>query len=233
MTGTEVRGVVFDLDGTVVDNMALHARAFAAFADRHGLPPLDEQARARLDGKRNSDIFPELFGRALPREDLRAFAEEKEGLYRVLSRGRLRPAPGLERLLGLLADRAIPFSIATSGPGENVVHTLAETGLAGRLTVIVRGDQVPRGKPHPDIFLAAAGKMGVEPRACLAFEDSPAGVAAARAAGMACVALTTSFTSEAFRAAGVVPDDFAPDFDAFLDGPGRRWFPDPGGAAAR
>jgi beta-phosphoglucomutase len=228
-----VRGVVFDLDGTVVDNMELHAQAFAAFVDRHGLQALDEQARARLDGKRNSDIFPELFGRPLPREDLRAFADEKESLYRELSRGRLRPAPGLDRLLAFLADRGVPVAVATSGPAENVLHTLAETGLAARLTVVVRGDQVPRGKPHPDIFLAAAARIGAEPLACVAFEDSPAGVASARAAGMACVALTTSFTPVAFRTAGVVPDEFVGDFHVFLDGPGRRWFPESSGAPAR
>jgi len=222
----EVAGVVFDLDGTLVANMELHARAFAAFVDRHGLPPLDEQARTRLDGKRNSDIFPELFGRALLRDELRAFAEEKESLYREISRGGLAPAPGLERLLDRLAARGIPCAIATSGPAENVRHTLAETGLSARLPRVVRGDQVPRGKPYPDIFLAAAAAIGVDPARCLAFEDSPSGVAAACAAGMGCVAVTTSFTAEAFAAAGVAPAAFVADFDAYLDGPSGQWLAD-------
>lgn len=217
-----VRGVVFDLDGTLVDNMALHAQAFAAFMSRHALPPLDAGGRARLDGKRNADIFPDLFGRILPVEELRAYAEEKESLYRELSRGRLSPLAGLERLLEHLVVRGIPFAVATSGPAENVRHTLAETGLAARLALVVRGDQVPRGKPHPDIFLAAAERLGVGPSECLAFEDSPMGVTAARAAGMTCVALTTSFAAEAFQTAGVVPDALVADFDAFLFGPGRR-----------
>jgi HAD superfamily hydrolase (TIGR01509 family) len=212
-----VRGVVFDLDGTIVANMPLHAEAFGAFMAGHGLPPLDEGQRARLDGKRNSDIFPELFGRALPAEQLRAFAAEKEALYRELSKGQLAPAPGLLRLLARLAARGVPAAIATSGPAENVRHTLAELALAERLALVVRGDEVPRGKPHPDIFLAAAARLGVEPAWCLAFEDSPAGVAAACAAGMRCVALTTSFTEAAFRATGTAPDAFVRDFDEFLD----------------
>ena len=212
-----MRGVVFDLDGTIVANMPLHAEAFGAFMARHGLPPLDEGQRARLDGKRNSDIFPELFGRALPPEQLRAFAVEKETLYRELSRGQLAPAPGLLRLLARLAARGIPAAIATSGPAENVRHTLAELALAERLAVVVRGDEVPRGKPYPDIFLAAAARLGVDAASCLAFEDSPAGVAAAGAAGMRCVALTTSFTEAAFGAAGSAPDAFVRDFDEFLE----------------
>src|SRR5688572_3622658 len=218
----KARAVVFDLDGTLVDNMALHAEAFAEFMTRRGLPPLDETQRARLDGKRNTDIFPDLLGRELPREELLAVSEEKESLYRTLSRGRLAPLAGLERFLEILAANGIPVAVATSGPAENVRHTLAELGLAERITVIVRGDEVPRGKPHPDIFLAAAARLGVPPAECVAFEDAPAGVAAARAAGMVCVALTTSFSAEAFRAAGIAPDHVLPDFEAFLPGPMRE-----------
>ncbi|HEY2946718.1 MAG TPA: HAD family phosphatase [Vicinamibacteria bacterium] len=215
-----VRGVVFDLDGTLVDNMALHTEAFTVFGRRHGLPRFDEEQRARLDGKRNADIFPVLCGRALAPEELRAYADEKEGCYRELSRGRLRLVAGLDRLLTLLEARGIPCAVATSGPAENVEHTLRETGLSHRLPVVVRGDEVPRGKPHPDIFLVAAARIGVPPRECLAFEDSPAGVAAARAAGMVEVALTTSFSRAQFLAAGVEPDRIVADFDAFLAGAG-------------
>jgi len=219
----KARGVVFDLDGTLVDNMALHAEAFARFMTRRGLPPLDEAQRARLDGKRNTDIFPDLLGRELPREELRAVSDEKESLYRELSRGRLAPLAGLDRLLAILAANGIPVAVATSGPAENVRHTLAELGLAEQVTVIVRGDQVPRGKPHPDIFLAAADRIGVPPGECVAFEDSPMGVAAARAAGMVCIAISTSFSDEAFRAAGAAPDHVLPDFEAFLSGPFHDW----------
>jgi beta-phosphoglucomutase len=219
----KARGVIFDLDGTLVDNMEIHKDAFALFMARRGLPPMDAAQRARLDGKRNTDIFPELLGRELPREELRALSAEKETLYCTLSRGRLRPLAGLERFLDLLGASGIPVAIATSGPAGNVRHTLEELGLADRVTVIVRGDQVPRGKPHPDVFLAAAERIGVPPAECLAFEDSPSGVAAARAAGMGCVALSTSFSAEAFRAAGVEPDLVVPDFDAFLRGPAREW----------
>jgi HAD superfamily hydrolase (TIGR01509 family) len=215
-----IRGVVFDLDGTLVDNMALHTEAFAIFGRRHDLPPFDAELRARLDGKRNADIFPVLCGRALTAEELRAYADEKEGCYRELSRGRLKALSGLDRLLALLEARGIPCAVATSGPAENVEHTLRETGLAQRLPVVVRGDEVARGKPYPDIFLAAAARIGAPPSECLAFEDSPAGVAAARAAGMVEVALTTSFSREQFIAAGVEPDHIVADFDAFLAGAG-------------
>jgi len=214
------RGFIFDLDGTLVANMALHEEAFALFTNRHGLPRLTGDMRARLDGKRNRDIFPILFERPLSPEEQSRFADEKEQLYRERSRGRLAPLPGLLRLLDTLERRRLPTALATSAPLENVAHTLSELGLTRRLTQVVRSDTVARGKPHPDVFLAAAQLIEIRPEDCLAFEDAPAGVLAARAAGMGCVALTTSFPAGTFAAHGAEPDAAVPDFDVFLAGPG-------------
>lgn len=216
----KVRGVLFDLDGTMTDNMRFHVEAFAVFAERHGLPALDLAMRGRLDGKRNRDIFPILFGRELSEADLKRFSDEKEGFYREGSRGKLAPLRGLVRLLDLLDRRGIPVAIATSAPEPNVPHTLEEIGLAERITRVARSEQVGRGKPHPDVFLAAAGLIGVAAQACLAFEDAPLGVLAARAAGMSCVAVTTSFSLEGLRAHGAWPDLAVADFEEYLAGPG-------------
>jgi len=217
------RGVVFDLDGTLVDNMPFHVEAFATFVKRHGLPPMDQGMRGRLDGKRNRDIFPILFGHPLDDTTFQQLEDEKEGLYRELSRGRLSPLAGLSRLLDLIEARGIGAAVATSAPAPNVVHTLDELGLLGRFRAVVRSDQVPHGKPAPDVFLEAARRLGVPPTSCLAFEDAPAGVLAAKAAGMSCVALTTSFTPEAFAAHGARPDAAVRDFDSFLSGWAERF----------
>lgn len=196
--------------------MAVHAEAFAIFVTRHGLPPLTMADRARLDGKRNRDIFPDLFGGPLDEEVLQSYIREKESLYRELSRERLRPLPGLVPLLDMLDAASIPTAIATSAPAENVVHTLHELRLGDRLTRIVRSDSVARGKPFPDVFLAAATLLGVAPDACLAFEDAPAGLQAARAAGMGCVGVTTAFSAEELVAHDAAPDLAVRDYDEFL-----------------
>ena len=205
--------VIFDIDGTIVDNMHLHAEAFAAFAERHGLPPLTVEDRARLDGRRNSEIFPILFKRDVPREEWIAYEHEKEGLYRELSRGRLTPLNGLRALIDRLRTRGIAMALATSAPEPNVVHTLRELDLDDAFAVIVRGDQVPRGKPAPDVFIEAARRLNVAPRECLVFEDAPMGVAAARAAGMPVVALTTSFPASHFASLPDPPSVACSDFD--------------------
>jgi beta-phosphoglucomutase len=214
-----MRGAIFDLDGTIVDNMPIHAEAFAIFVTRHGLPPLTLADRRRLDGKRNRDIFPDLFGRPLAEEELAEYADEKESLYRTLSRGRLTPLAGLGHLLGRLEEAGVHLGIATSAPPENVAHTLAELGLLTRFAAVARSDEVPRGKPSPDVFLEAARRLGVPAAECIAFEDAPMGIAAAAAAGMTTVALTTSFSAEIFDASAPRPDRVVRDFDEFLDGP--------------
>lgn len=213
--------VIFDLDGTMVDNMALHTAAFDAFVTRHGLPPMTMDLRRRIDGKRNREIFPLLFEREMEIEEIRAFEREKEGAYRDLSRGALEPMAGLERLLDALETRNLPVAVATSAPPENVEHTLREIGLAERIAVVARGDQVPHGKPAPDVFLLAARKLGVEPATCIAFEDAPIGVAAAINARMRCVAITSSFSAAVLAGADPPPHATYDDFDAYLDGEGR------------
>jgi HAD superfamily hydrolase (TIGR01509 family) len=215
------RGAVFDLDGTLVNNMALHAEAFDRFARQHALPTLTPALRLRIDGKRNSEIFPMLFERPLTPEEIQRYEDMKEGAYREISKGRLAPLAGLPRLLAGLERHGIPAAIATSAPALNVAHTLAELGLLERLTTVVRGDEVPRGKPEPDIFLAAASRLGVTADACLAFEDAPLGIAAARAAGMRCVGIATGFSRDELAAQQIFPDLIVGDFDEFLASAGR------------
>lgn len=210
------RAVIFDLDGTIVDNMSLHAEAFGVFAARHGLPALTAADRARLDGRRNSEIFPVLFGRDMTRDEWLAYEHEKEGLYRELSRGRLTLVAGMHALLGRLAAGQVAVALATSAPEPNVAHTLGEVGLTGAFPVVVRGDQVAQGKPAPDVFLEASRQLRVEPDECVVFEDAPIGIAAARAAGMRVVALTSTFSAAHFQALADPPDLACSDFESFL-----------------
>lgn len=212
---------MFDLDGTLADNMHLHARAFQIFVERHGLPPLTGAMRRRIDGKRNAEIMPILFDRPLTADDVAALAREKEALYRDLSQGALQPIRGLTTLLARLAAHGIPAGVATSAPRENVSHTLAELGLAGRFAAVALSDEVARGKPYPDVYLRAADDLRVPPGDCLAFEDAPVGVAAAVAAGMRCLALSSTFPAETFRVADAPPAGVCADFEDYLAGEGQ------------
>ena len=102
-----------------------------------------------------------------------------------------------------------------------VAHSLRELGLESAFAAVACADEVAHGKPHPDVFLLAARRMGVAPEGCVAFEDAPIGIEAARRAGMTCVALTTSFAREIFTAHPVAPHHVVRDFAEYLAGPGR------------
>ena len=213
-------GVVFDIDGTLLDNMPFHIQAFEAFTAAHGLPPLTLEMRKWMDGRRNSDIFPRLFDRPMTAAEVAELSHQKESAYRQLSAGRLEPLDGLLRLLDALDATHVPVALATSAPRENVEHTLRELDLASRLTVIARSDEVAHGKPEPDVFLEAARKLGVNAKDCVAFEDAPMGVVAAARAGMTVVAVTTSYPADVLGTTDPPAALVVTHFDELLDGHG-------------
>jgi beta-phosphoglucomutase len=93
----------------------------------------------------------------------------------------------------------VKLAVATSAPPANIVFTLDDLDLRRHFDTVVGAADVARGKPHPDVFLKAAEKLGVDPRACIVFEDAPMGVEAARRAGMKAVVITTTLPADAFR----------------------------------
>ena len=217
--------LLFDLDGTLIDSMPLHQRAWATWFGQQGLP-FDEPAFfAATAGRANSEILAELLPLASPAE-LAAHAETKEALYRAEAAAGLRAIAGALELLPALRAQGFRLAICTAAPAANLALAQQRFGLAGMVDTITSPADRPagggpderlRGKPHPDIFEAAAQRLGVAPARCLVFEDAPLGIEAARRAGMAAVALTTSLAAAAF-------DDFpnriatVNDFSAFDDG---------------
>ncbi len=196
-----VRAAIFDLDGTLVDNMRFHAAAWTALFARLGTQVAPERFERELAGKKSEDIFELLLGHPLPAASVAALAEEKEASYRAVYAPHLREVPGLTVFLGRLRAAGIRIAVATASPPAN--RDLVLNGLSlGHFFAIVGPEHAVRGKPAPDIFLAASAALRVEPAACIAFEDALNGVRAARAAGMVCAAVTTVNGEAALREAG-------------------------------
>ncbi|MCY1034465.1 HAD family phosphatase [Corallococcus sp. BB11-1] len=207
-----LRAAVFDMDGTLVDNMDFHNRAWVTLARKLGLEELTaERFQNDFAGKKNEEIFPELLGRTLSVAELDALAEEKESHYRAIYRPYLALHRGAEGFLHRLRDARLPMAVATAAPQGN--RELVLDGLAVRplFACVVGAEQVKRGKPSPDIFLAAAEALKVPPESCVAFEDAINGVLSARAAGMVTVGITTTTTAELLKKAGA--HYTAADFD--------------------
>ena len=211
---TAFDAAIFDMDGTLTDNMGLHAEAFVVFGRRYQLRTPPPEVAASLSGKRNREILPVLFERALSDDEIERYAEEKERIYHGLMDG-IAPVPGLLRLLDLLDAEGLSIGLATSAPLINVEPMLRVLGVEGRFAALTLGHEVTHSKPAPDIFLEAARRLGRAPERCLVFEDAYSGVAAAKAAGMTCVALATTHSAEELRA-NTAADLVVHDYDEFL-----------------
>lgn len=191
------------MDGTLVDNMGFHAQAWLEMAARLGLHGLTaELFESHYAGQRNEEIFPDLLKRPVPPDELARLAEEKEQLYRDQAAPHLHEVTGLSAFLDRLQARDIQLAVATAAPPKNRALALRALKLEQRFAVVIGAEDAARGKPHPDLYLAAAKRLALDPSACVAFEDAPNGVRAAVAAGMACAGVVTTTSAERLAVAG-------------------------------
>jgi HAD superfamily hydrolase (TIGR01509 family) len=180
--------VLWDVDGVLIDSGEQHRRAWEQLAREKHLPYNDADFWATF-GMRNSDIFPQMFGISGPPERIAALADRKEAIYRVLLAKDAVALPGAKDLLAALHAAGYRQALGSSAPPANLEAIITLLGIAPLLDAVVSGEQVAHGKPAPDIFLAGAARLGIAPAHCLVIEDAPAGVAAAHAGGMRCLAV--------------------------------------------
>jgi HAD superfamily hydrolase (TIGR01509 family) len=212
---------LFDLDGVIVDSMPLHIEVWIEYLEQYGID--GTRLVDRMHGKRNDDLVRDLFGSALSPEEVHRHGAAKEALFRDRIAGSLdrRLVPGVREFLD--RKNTVPKAVGSNAERANVDFVLERSGLAGRFRVTVSGDQVERPKPHPDIYFAAARALGKTPAECIVFEDSPTGVAAARAAGMRVVGVDTARAGE-LDADLRIADFLSPDLERWLSTqqPGTR-----------
>ncbi len=206
--GHPIPSFLFDLDGVVVDSNALHVESWKAVAQRHGFDCPDPEHIGKC-GLRTGAVIRELLRWPVSEEEASQIGFEKEELYREWIReGGIRPIPGVLEFLAEARRLGIRCAVGSSAPRENVDLCLKALQAEGAFAATVSGADVQRGKPAPDIFLKAAEGVSALPAQCLVFEDAPAGIAAAHAAGMRAIALLTSHAKEEMAGA----DSIAPDF---------------------
>jgi len=184
------RAVFWDLDGTLVDSEDLHWQAWRDTVAAEGVSITREQFLATF-GLRNDSVIPQLLGVAVAPERLRRIGEAKEACYRNLVRqGRLAPSPGAANWLRRLHREEWLQAVASSAPRLNVDTVLDTLRFAPYFQAIVSAEDVHTGKPDPEVFLVAASRLNVPASRCIVVEDAPAGLEAARRAGMRSIALS-------------------------------------------
>lgn len=193
---SKYRAAIFDMDGTMIDNMAYHKKAWQEFLKRHKITLSEEEFKTKISGKKNDRIFEIVFGKMPSAQTLHDLTEEKESVYREIYSSEIKEIQGLSDIIGQLQEKGIRLAIATTAPKKNRDFALEALNLLGKFEVILGDEDVSNGKPHPEIYLAAASRLGVSPADCIVFEDSPPGVASAKQAGMSVVAILSSHTEQ-------------------------------------
>ena len=201
-----IKAVIFDVDGTLLDTERIYMKAWKEAAAEAGyvMPDSVLQKTRAVNTKDAARIFEEEIGNGFSYQAVRPIrvriAEE------IIKRESPILKPGVLELLAFLEGKGIRLSVASSTNQQGTREHLAESRILDRFEVVVGGDMVTNGKPHPDIFLKAAEALGAAPEECIVVEDSPAGIRAARAAGLKAVLVPdqAAITQEIIDMADVV-----------------------------
>jgi beta-phosphoglucomutase family hydrolase len=201
MKQDETFGAIFDWDGVVVDSSSHHEESWERLAKETGFTLPDGHFKKGF-GMKNEFIIPNLLNWSSRLEEIRELSLRKEALYReILIEWGIRALPGVAECLGELSKRRIPCAIGSSTHRLNIDTILSVLGLEDCFAAIVTAEDVSRGKPDPEVFLTAAGRIGVDPSRCVVFEDALVGIEAAHRGGMKVVAVATTNRIETLKGA--------------------------------
>lgn len=207
-----VRAFLFDMDGTIVDNMSFHTDSWVEFFKRRGRTIDRDAFFLATAGRHGREIIRAEMGADLTGDEVTALNSEKEVVYRELYGPHRKTVTGFDALIAAAKVAGVKLAVATAAQASNVTFTLDGLDLRKHFDAVVTAADVPRGKPHPDVFLEAAHRVGAAPEHCIVFEDAPLGVEAARRAGMRCVVITTTLPAASFAEFDnviAIVDDFA------------------------
>lgn len=204
--GEPVRAVLLDCDGVLVDSEVISSEVLAAKFAELGVQITPEQARAAYKGYSLEALqaaVAERSGRQLPPTWLREFIDARLVRYRQ----GVAPIPGALELIGAVRAAGLPLAVVSQGSREKMGVTLPAAGIDAAIggAPVLSGDDVTRGKPHPDLYLLAAERLGIAPAGCVVVEDSPTGAKAAVAAGMRVLGYAGEGDAARLQAVGARP----------------------------
>lgn len=197
MKTEKLKAIIFDMDGTLVDNIPYHKEAWFTMLGKHGISLNPEEFDAQNHGNIN-DMIRRFFGNGLADEQVVKLGQEKEQTYRDLYGRHLTEVEGLTSMLRALRQAGIKIGLATMGDTPNIDFVLDGLNIRQYFQAVTDGHEIEKGKPHPDIFNLSLQKLGMNANECLVVEDSMGGIEAARAAGIPVVGITTSHAASEF-----------------------------------
>jgi len=218
---TNYSGIIFDMDGLMVNTEPLSRRAWSDLLAGFGFK-LDDGVYGRMIGLRSDEsarLVLDTYPLPLTAEEI--IRRRRENYQRILTGG-VPVMPGLMALVAEIRHRELPWGVATSSPRAHAERILTQMDLLEPCRALAGGDEVEQGKPAPDLYLLAARRLGIAPAACLALEDSAPGCRSAHAAGMRVIAIpngqtrTANFSFVPFQFRSL--NDVTANLDALLAG---------------
>jgi len=209
--------VLFDMDGVILDSMSYHVKAWLEALSEQGLS-VSAEVLYLHEGAIEPDTAAAIFqenGCPVDSHQFYAILERQEQIFVSRYRSMIKPFPGVPYILKRLYDAGLKLVLVTSSYQE-IVERVLPPEVRGRMAYIITGDQVSRRKPFPDPYLAALSALGQGPKSCLVVENAPAGITAAKAAAIPCVALTTTLDEECLSEADTVLNSHAELIDYIL-----------------
>ncbi|RZJ60144.1 MAG: beta-phosphoglucomutase family hydrolase [Hymenobacter sp.] len=210
----DLRGLIFDMDGVLVDNVPYHAQAFQALFDDLDLTTNATKLLHRLNGMPTTAILKSVIRHEVSKKQLEEYSTQREFLYRTLYRAHRRVMPGLVPFLNAAREAGFKIGLGTGSVNATLSYTIDYLDLRRHFDVVVGNDDVQKGKPHAETFAVVAQKLGLDPAECVVFEDAILGEQAAYRAQMRCVGLSTTLEAKEFQAPLTVLEDyvgFTPD----------------------
>ncbi|TVT39270.1 HAD family phosphatase [Hymenobacter setariae] len=203
-----LQALIFDMDGVIIDNTPIQARAFQLLFRDLDLKADANDLLRRFNGMPATEILEQLFDEPQSKEDLKKYADQREFLYRTLYWDERQPLAGLVEFLAAARAAGLKIGLGSGSANDTLSYILDHLDLRRFFDVVVGADDVDAGKPHPETYATVAEKLGVASANCLVFEDSILGEHAAYKAGMHCIAVLTNLAKADFQAPLLAIKDF-------------------------
>ena len=191
-----IRGVIFDMDGLMIDSEPLYSSSICEVIKMYGkIPIIKENGLIHTVGSKGYDEWVEVKKTHLITESIDNLRRKRRGVYlEILKREKIKTMSGLRNLLRILKGRSVKLAVASNTSKDHILFILKKTRMLSYFHAIVSADEVKRAKPYPDIYRAVARQLALKPLECVVLEDSQAGVLSGKQAGMFVIAVPSVFT---------------------------------------